>query len=104
VLEQAYAATRRGGTTVAVGLPNAASAAAIPHSALVGEERILRGSYMGSTVPRRDIPIYIGLWRAGKLPVEALVTGTFELDEINAALDDLRAARVARMMCRFSIS
>ena len=102
VLEQAVAATRRGGTTVAVGLPSAAATAAIGHSALVGEERTIKGSYMGSAVPQRDVPRYLALWRAGRLPIERLVSGEFALDAINAALDALASGSVARTICRLS--
>ena len=40
---------------------------------LVGEERVLKGSYMGSCVPSRDIPRFLNLFQTGKLPVDRLV-------------------------------
>ncbi|MGH3026785.1 MAG: alcohol dehydrogenase catalytic domain-containing protein, partial [Gaiellaceae bacterium] len=55
-LEAAYAATARGGTTIAVGLPHPSRTIAVPAAALVGESRTLTGSYIGSSVPQRDIP------------------------------------------------
>ena len=61
VLAQAYAATRRGGTTVTVGLPHPDRELAIPAVSLVAEERTLRGSYLGSSVPERDLPRFIAL-------------------------------------------
>src|ERR1700733_1701028 len=69
VLAQAYAATRRGGTTVTVGLPAPHRMLTIPALKLVTEERTLKGSYMGSAVPSRDVPRFIALYRAGHLPV-----------------------------------
>ena len=48
VLAQAYAATRRGGSTVTVGLPHPEQMLTIPAFSLVAEERTLRGSYLGS--------------------------------------------------------
>ncbi len=74
VLAQAYAATRRGGTTVSVGLPAPDKRLSVPAVSLVAEERILRGSYMGSAVPSRDLPRFIALYRAGLLPVDRLLT------------------------------
>ena len=59
VLAQAYAATRRGGSTVTVGLPHPEQMLTIPAFSLVAEERTLRGSYLGSSVPRRDVPQFI---------------------------------------------
>jgi alcohol dehydrogenase len=99
VLEDAFAATGNGGTTVAVGLPRAEATSAIPHSLLVRQDRTLKGSFMGSSVPRRDIPRYIALWRSGKLPVERLITGTIGLDQLNESLDALAEGRVVRSVC-----
>ena len=99
VLEDAYAATGTGGTTVAVGLPRAEATAAIPHSLLVRQDRTLKGAFMGSSVPQRDIPRYTALWRAGRLPVERLVTGTVGLDQLNESLDALAEGRAVRTVC-----
>jgi Zn-dependent alcohol dehydrogenase len=98
-LESAYMATAPGGTTVAVGLPRSDATAAIPHSLLVRNERTLKGSFMGSAVPARDIPRYIALWRAGRLPVERLISGTIGLDDLNGALDALAEGRAIRTIC-----
>jgi len=89
VLGQAYAATRRGGTTVATGLPHPAKQFAVPAVSLVAEERTVRGSYMGSAVPLRDIPRYVGLFKAGKLPVDRLLTHRLSLGDINEGFDRL---------------
>ena len=51
--------------------------------------RSLIGSYLGSAVPSHDIPYFVGLWRAGRLPVEKLVSSTITLDEINTGMDQL---------------
>ena len=61
VLAQAYAATRRGGTTVTVGLPSPDRMLSVPAFSLVTEERTIKGSYMGSAVPSRDLPRFIAL-------------------------------------------
>ena len=98
VLAEAYAATRRGGRTVTVGLPNPAELLQIPAVSLVGDGKTLMGSYMGNAIPRRDIPRYIALWRAGRLPVERLLTATRPLTEINAALDDLASGAAIRQV------
>ncbi len=98
VLADAYAATRRGGRTVTVGLPNPAEMLMIPAISLVGDGKTIMGSYMGHAIPRRDIPRYIALWRAGRLPVERLLTATRPLAQINAALDDLAAGIAVRQV------
>ena len=68
-MELAYALTRRGGTTVSSGLSDPKSNFSIQHVNLVAEERTIKGSYLGSCVPKRDIPDYIELFESGHLPV-----------------------------------
>jgi alcohol dehydrogenase len=55
---------------------------------------------MGSSVARRDIPRYIELWRAGRLPVERLISGSVSLDELNPAFDRLANGEAVRTICR----
>jgi alcohol dehydrogenase len=98
VLAAAYKATRRGGRTVSVGLPNPAEMLSIPAVSLVGDGKTLMGSYMGSSIPRRDIPRYIALWRAGRLPVDRLLTSVSPLADINTLLDDLASGNAIRQI------
>lgn len=97
-LEHAYAATAPGGTTVTVGLPDPSAVLTMPALSLVAEERTLRGSYLGSCVPRRDVPRFIALYRAGLLPVDELLSGTLELDDINTGFDRLRSGEAIRQV------
>lgn len=99
--ELAYGITRRGGLTVSAGLAHPSSQMAIPALSLVAEERTVRGSYMGSCVPSRDIPRFIGLYRRGKLPVDRLLSSTGPLSEINEAFDLLDQGKVIRHMITF---
>ncbi|MGO7135903.1 zinc-dependent alcohol dehydrogenase family protein [Rhizobium leguminosarum] len=92
----AYNITKRGGTTATAGLANVNSKFEISPLPLVGEERTIKGSYMGSCVPSRDIPRYIDLFLQGKLPVDKLLSSTGSLDEINEAFDRLDRAEVIR--------
>ena len=88
-LELAYKITRRGGTTVTASLPHPTHTAAIPVTNLVAEERTLKGSYVGSAVPERDIPRFIALYQQGLLPVDKLMSERIGLDDINAGFDRL---------------
>lgn len=101
VIAQAYAATRRGGKTVAIGLPHPSRQLTIPAVSLIAEERQLLGSYMGSCVPQRDIPRFINLYRAGLLPVELLKSREIKLGQVNEAFDALDRGEVARQVIRF---
>lgn len=100
-LESAVAMTRRGGLTVTAGLPPAGSALPVDIVRLVGEERTLKGSYMGSCVPARDIPRYIQLYREGRLPVDRLLSATLTLEEINEGFDRLHHGEAVRQVIVF---
>ena len=101
VLAQAYAATRRGGTTVATGLPDPSRQFSVPAVSLVAEERTVKGSYMGSAVPARDLPRFVALYRAGRLPVDRLLTHRLRLEEINEGFDRLASGEAVRQVIRF---
>ena len=99
-LEAAWKMTKRGGTTVTAGLPPPEAALAVNVVSLVGEERTLKGSYIGTCVPSRDIPRYVALYRDGRLPVDRLLSGVIPLDDINAGFDRLHAGEVVRLVVR----
>lgn len=101
-LAAAYRITRRGGTTITGGLPNPQAMLELPAVSLVAEERILRGSYLGSGVPSRDIPRFLGLYRRGKLPVDKLLTHRLKLDDINEGFDRLHDGGAIRQVVEFS--
>jgi alcohol dehydrogenase len=97
-LELAYKITARGGTTVSAGLSHPQQQFSLQHLGLVAEERTLKGSYLGSCVPSRDIPRYIEWYRAGRLPVDRLLSERLRLDDINAAFDRLAAGESIRQV------
>ncbi len=99
-LELAWAITRRGGTTVTAGLPHPSARLPVPIVQLVAEERALKGSYIGTAVPARDVPRLIELYRRGRLPVDRLVSGTLPLDAINAGFDRLADGSGVRQIVR----
>ena len=100
-LELAYKITRRGGTTVTAGLPPPTASFPLPQVNLVAEERTIKGSYIGTCVPARDLPRYIGLYRRGKLPVDRLMSGRLQLDEINIGFDRLDRGEAVRQVIVF---
>ena len=97
-LEAAWRMTRRGGLTVTAGLPPPDAALPVNIVSLVAEERTLKGSYIGTCVPSRDIPRYIALWRAGRMPVEKLLSSVSPLSEINALFDELASGTAIRQV------
>lgn len=97
-LEAAWKMTRRGGTTVTAGLPPPDATLPVNIVGLVGEERTLKGSYIGTCVPSRDLPRYVALFREGRLPVDRLMSGSLALDQINEGFDRLAEGSVARLV------
>jgi alcohol dehydrogenase len=100
-LELAYKTTRRGGMTVTAGLPPSTAVLPLPAVSLVAEERTLKGSYIGTCVPSRDIPRFVDLFSQGRLPVDKLLTGRLKLDEINLGFDLLHEGKAIRQVVVF---
>lgn len=67
---------------------------------MVSDERTIKGSYMGSCTPRRDVPHYLSLYLDGRLPVDRLRSGQIGLDEINAGFDRLADGNVVRQILK----
>ncbi len=97
-METAYRVTRRGGTTVSAGLPHYEHSLSIPLAAMVSDERTVKGSYMGSCVPARDVPRYLSLFRRGRLPVERLKSGEIGFESLNQGFDRLAAGEAVRQI------
>ncbi len=97
-MKTAYEITSRGGTTVTTGLPHPDHHFSFPQVTLTAEERTIKGSYVGSCVPRRDIPRFIQLYKQGKLPVDRLLTKTLPLERINEGFDWLDQGQAARIV------
>ena len=100
-MEVAYGITKRGGTTVTTGLPHPEHHFSFPQVTLTVDERTIKGSYIGSCVPDRDIPKFIQLYKQNRLPVDRLVTDYISLDEINEGFDKLAEGNAGRIVIKF---
>lgn len=89
------------GTCVVVGAPPTGSVLQLDPSTLVGGERRLVGSRLGSSNPVVEFPRLLELFRAGKLDLNGLVTKRYALAEVNEAYADLAAGRLARGLILF---
>jgi NDMA-dependent alcohol dehydrogenase len=94
-IEQAYGCTRQGGTTIVVGAASRDDSVTIPAASLL-TEKVLKGSAYGSSRPQVDLPKLIGLYMNKKLKLDELVTRTYPLEDVNAALTALEKGEVAR--------
>ncbi|HYM36007.1 MAG TPA: zinc-dependent alcohol dehydrogenase family protein [Steroidobacteraceae bacterium] len=100
-LELAWQITGRGGKTITAGLPHPDARISVSPVQLVVEERALLGSYVGSCVPSRDIPLFIEWYRRGELPVDKLISERIRLKDINAAFDRLARSETIRQVMEF---
>jgi S-(hydroxymethyl)glutathione dehydrogenase/alcohol dehydrogenase len=101
VITQAFMAVRRGGKAVVVGVPSATSMVSIPGFFLPLAEKSLLGSLYGSATMTRDVPRLIGLYRAGKLKLDELITRRYRISEVNDAFEAMKKGEVARGVITF---
>jgi alcohol dehydrogenase len=97
-MRTAYAITRRGGEVITAGLSPAGAEFAFEHASLVSDEKSIRGSYMGSCAPARDIPRFLDFYRQGRLPVDRLIDGFIGFDDINQGFDRLSTGGALRQV------
>lgn len=100
-LQTAIGLTAAGGRTITVGLPPPDARISLSPLDFVAQGRSLIGSYLGSTVPTRDISRFVSLWRSGRLPVETLVSSTIRLSDLNEAMDRLADGTAVRQLIDF---
>jgi S-(hydroxymethyl)glutathione dehydrogenase / alcohol dehydrogenase len=100
-IRTAYDSTRRGGTTVVVGVGRAEDMVEFSAFELFYNERNLRGSYYGSANIRRDFPKLLALWRSGQLDLEGMITRRLKLEDINDAFVAMASGEVIRQVITF---
>lgn len=96
--ETALAATRRGGTTVLVGVAAAGARMTLDPEQLVQQEKTVRGCIYGSGRPDRDIPRILRAFAEGRLQLGALMSRRYGLSEINRAVAAMRAGNLGRVV------
>jgi S-(hydroxymethyl)glutathione dehydrogenase / alcohol dehydrogenase len=94
-IETALALTGRGGQAVLIGMAPPGARVELDALTTTLEERCVRGSWYGSCVPLRDIPLLVELYRGGHLRLEPLIT-TCGLDDVNDAFRRMQAGGTAR--------
>jgi S-(hydroxymethyl)glutathione dehydrogenase/alcohol dehydrogenase len=100
VIMQAFGSVRSGGKCVVVGLPPIGVNLTIAPYELL-QAKVLTGTTQGDITALVDIPRYVDLFMAGKLPIDKLITGSCKLDEINEAYGALEKGEAVRTIIRF---
>jgi S-(hydroxymethyl)glutathione dehydrogenase/alcohol dehydrogenase len=96
VVEQAYDATRRGGTTTVVGVGKLSETVSFNALLLSLHGKTIKGSMYGNVNPRVDFPRLLALAEHGKLDLEGMVTRTYSIDQAVEAFEDLKDGKNAR--------
>lgn len=99
-MKSAYEIGSRGSTLVCVGLPPANATFSFGAAALVADERVIKGSYMGSADPTRDIPILIEMFLEGRLAIGRLRSDEIGFDDLNSAFDRLDDGKGVRQVLK----
>jgi len=106
IIGQGLVSIRKGGTLVVTGASREDEAGVVPslnaiHVAM--SQKRIQGALYGGQAPRDAIPGLLGLYRAGRLKLDDLVTARYRLDDINSAYEDLRAGRNIRGIIDFTL-
>jgi S-(hydroxymethyl)glutathione dehydrogenase/alcohol dehydrogenase len=96
LLAVGLAATRRGGTTVGVGVSGGAQDLTVSAASHVMGEKKLLGCVFGSANPHREVPRMLALWAQGRLDLEGMISFRRPLDEINDGFEDMKAGHGIR--------
>lgn len=94
----AFLSTRARGAAVLLGIPRADAVLELPALAIPRGERRVLGSIYGSSKPEREFPRTLELWRAGRLPLERLVSHTLSLDEVGRAFELMQSGDALRVV------
>ena len=89
------------GALVVVGMPPNGVTGTYDPGWLAGLNQRILGSKMGTSVVSRDVPALVERYRAGELELDGLISRTFTLDQINEAMDEVRAGSALRNVIVF---
>jgi len=98
----AYLGTRPRGAAVLIGISRADAVLSLPAATIPRSERRILGSIYGSSKPERDFPTTLALYRAGRLPLDRLVSHRLGLDEIERAFELMQSGDALRVVLDLS--
>jgi S-(hydroxymethyl)mycothiol dehydrogenase len=101
VYEQAFRARDLAGTVVLVGVPNPAMKIELPLIDVFGHGGALKSSWYGDCLPSRDFPMLVDLYLQGRFPLDAFVSETIGLGDVEAAFEKMHRGEVLRSVVVF---
>jgi Zn-dependent alcohol dehydrogenase len=94
----AVLSTRPRGAAVLIGIPREDAVVPLPALTMPRMERRVLGSIYGSSKPERDFPATLEHWRAGRLPLDRLVTHRLRLAEVQRGFELMRDGSAVRVV------
>jgi S-(hydroxymethyl)mycothiol dehydrogenase len=94
--EQAFYARDLAGTVVLVGVPTPEMKLELPLLDVFGRGGSLKSSWYGDCLPSRDFPMLIDLHLQGRLDLDAFVSETIALGDVEKAFSSMQAGDVLR--------
>jgi len=100
-IRQAVRMTRKGGTTVMIGVVPQGTNVELPGADIVLREKTILGCMMGSNRFRTDMPRYVELYRSGQLRLDEMISARLPLEGVNDAFESMRRGTAARSVIVF---
>jgi Zn-dependent alcohol dehydrogenase len=100
-IRAAWALARRGGEVIVVGAGSRSDSVPFTAFELLFDGKRLLSSLYGGCDLRRDVPRFAGLWRAGLLDIEGLISRRIAFDDLNEAISALRRGEAVRQVVTF---
>jgi S-(hydroxymethyl)mycothiol dehydrogenase len=99
--KQAFYGRDLAGTVVLVGVPTPELTLELPLIDVFGRGGSLKSSWYGDCLPSRDFPMLIDLFLQGRLPLDAFVSETITIDDVEAAFTKMHHGDVLRSVVLF---
>lgn len=100
-MRSAYDTIRRGGTACIIGVGGLDKTISFNAFELFFDEKTIKGSYYGSADVRSDFSRMLNLWKNGRLDLEGMISKKIHIDDVNDAVEDLKAGTVIRSVITF---
>jgi S-(hydroxymethyl)mycothiol dehydrogenase len=97
----AFYARDLAGTVVLVGVPTPEMTLELPLVDVFGRGGTLKSSWYGDCLPSRDFPMLVDLYEQGRLDLDAFVSETISLDDVEKAFDRMHRGEVLRSVVVF---
>jgi S-(hydroxymethyl)mycothiol dehydrogenase len=94
--EQAFYARDLAGVLVLVGVPTRELTLELPMIEVFGRGGALKSSWYGDCLPSRDFPMLVDLYRQGRFDLDAFVSETIGLGDVEEAFGKLHRGEVLR--------